>query len=203
METWNEEVFHPQLFELALFSHPALNANPLFKEIRETFSNYNQEVLGVEVKVNQEHVKSVKMTQLFKVMINVMEVDDKEIQLSSLRKAHQWMKENLKVEPDKYESIKGNLRAPTLPNKVELPRIPSNQIQEEVRDYHDGFRSYHNYAPKDRIKYYKRRQLNFEESFKIIPKKDTKEAKKNKIKYEKPQSEFGFDVEEEGVAEGN
>lgn len=42
------------------------------------------------------------MTELLKVMINIIEVDDKETQLNSLKKAHKWMKDNLKVEPDKY-----------------------------------------------------------------------------------------------------
>lgn len=53
-------------------------------------------MLGIETKINQEHVRSVKMRELLKIMINIIEIDNKEIQICSLKKAHQWMKDNLK-----------------------------------------------------------------------------------------------------------
>ena len=44
----------------------------------------------------------------------------------------------------------------------------------EAKDFKNKTRTLHKYihAPQDRIKYYKRRQLNFDDSIKDLPKKD-------------------------------
>ena len=89
--------------------------------------------------------------------------------------------------------MKNNQKPSIIPIKVQLPRLPSHGIQEEIRDYKNHFRTAHDKPPKDRIKYYKRRQLNFDDSFKIIT-KDVKEIKANKIKYVIPKSNFGIDI---------
>jgi hypothetical protein len=59
-------------------------------------------------------------------------------------------------------------------------------MQEEAKDFKNKNRTLHKfmYAPQDRLKYYKRRQLNFENSLKIIPNKSQQNI--SKIKYIKP-----------------
>lgn len=54
-------------------------------------------------------------------------------------------------------------------------------------------RTFHRYlyAPQDRIRQYKRRQLNFDDSIRVAPKKEVAKApepKINKIKYVKPEA---------------
>ena len=53
-----------------------------------------------------------------KVMINILEIDDRQSQNQSLKKAHEWMKDNLRSTPDKYESLKANAKPASSKRKL-------------------------------------------------------------------------------------